>query len=203
MTPSDNEHQDKHIIQNVVKEIAGNSNVEAKSGKGFKVLVINEADKLSREAQGGLRRTMEKYMKNCRMILLCTHLHKLINPIRSRCLNIRVPAPSQETISHVLSEIGKSESNNSHQFNFTFELCDSIANTCQRNLRQAIIQLQASKFTKNSEGMLAPYKKEVREIAQMIHKEQSPAQINKIRGKFYELLVNCIDGQTILKELLR
>ena len=58
MTPSDNEHHDRHIIQNVVKEIAGNSNIEAKSGKGFKVLIINEADKLSKEAQGGLRRTM-------------------------------------------------------------------------------------------------------------------------------------------------
>ena len=51
--------------------------------------------------------------------------------------------------------------------------------------------------------MLAPYKKEVKDIAQMIIKEQSPAQVLKIRAKFYDLLVNCIDGQTILKELLR
>ena len=41
MTPSDNEHHDRHIVQNVVKEIAGNTNVEAKNGKGFKVLIIN------------------------------------------------------------------------------------------------------------------------------------------------------------------
>ena len=41
MTPSDNEHHDRHIVQNVVKEIAGNSNVDSKSSKGFKVLVIN------------------------------------------------------------------------------------------------------------------------------------------------------------------
>jgi len=51
--------------------------------------------------------------------------------------------------------------------------------------------------------MLAPYKREVKDIAQMIFKEQSPAQVQKIRSKFYDLLVNCIDGQTILKELLR
>ena len=37
----------------------------------------------------------------------------------------------------------------------------------------------------------------------MIMKEQSPAQVKKIRDKFYDLLVNCIDGQTILRELLR
>ena len=37
----------------------------------------------------------------------------------------------------------------------------------------------------------------------MILKEQSPVQLKGIRDKFYDLLVNCIDGQTILKELLK
>ena len=37
----------------------------------------------------------------------------------------------------------------------------------------------------------------------MIIKEQSPNQLKNIRDRFYDLLVNCIDGQTILKELLR
>jgi hypothetical protein len=37
----------------------------------------------------------------------------------------------------------------------------------------------------------------------MILKEQSPPQLKRIRDKFYDLLVNCIDGQTILKELLQ
>lgn len=41
MTPSDNEHNDRHIIQNVVKEIASNTNIESKSGRGFKILIIN------------------------------------------------------------------------------------------------------------------------------------------------------------------
>jgi replication factor C subunit 3/5 len=103
MTPSDNDHNDRHIIQNVVKEIASNTNIESKSGRGFKILIINEADKLTKDAQGGLRRTMEKYIKNCRMILICNNVHKLISPIRSRCLNLRIPAPEQGEIIQVLS----------------------------------------------------------------------------------------------------
>lgn len=47
--------------------------------------------------------------------------------------------------------------------------------------------------------MVAPYKKEIKEISQCILKEQTPAQVKKIRDKLYDLLVNCIDGQTILK----
>ncbi len=58
MTPSDNEHNDRHIVQNVVKEIASNNNIESKSGRAFKMLIINDADKLTKDAQGGLRRTM-------------------------------------------------------------------------------------------------------------------------------------------------
>lgn len=118
MTPSDNDHQDRHIVQHVVKEIAGNTNVETK-GRPFKVLIINEADKLTREAQGALRRTMEKYMNNCRMILLATHVHRLIHPIRSRCLNLRIPAPSSSVINGILGDIAKAESSNLHQFNMS------------------------------------------------------------------------------------
>ena len=62
------------------------------------VVVINEADTLSRDAQAALRRTMEKYMTNMRIILCANSTSKLIAPIRSRCLLIRVPAPSVEEV---------------------------------------------------------------------------------------------------------
>lgn len=90
----------------------------SKNAKNFKVLVIHEAEKLTKEAQGALRRTMEMYMKNCRMILVCSKIHKLIPPIRSRCVNIRVPAPTNDEILEVCSTISARESNNL-TFNFT------------------------------------------------------------------------------------
>ena len=155
--------------------------------------MINDADKLTKDAQGGLRRTMEKYMKNCRMILISNNIHKLINPIRSRCLNIRVPAPE------VLTEVGRLESTNLNNYVFTSEVINKIASTSNRNLRLAFIQLQASRYTKSTEGMFAPYKKEIKTISELIYKEQSPNQLKYIRDKFYDLLVNCIDGQTIIK----
>jgi len=161
--------------------------------------VINDADKLTKDAQGGLRRTMEKYMKNCRMILISNNIHKLINPIRSRCLNIRVPAPEQNEIQEVLTEVGRLESTNLNNYVFTSEVINKIASTSNRNLRLALIQLQASRYTKSTEGMFAPYKKEIKTISELIYKEQSPNQLKYIRDKFYDLLVNCIDGQTIIK----
>lgn len=58
-------------------------------------MIINEADALSRDAQAALRRTMEKYMGNMRIILCAESTAQIIGPIRSRCLLMRVGAPEE------------------------------------------------------------------------------------------------------------
>ena len=62
------------------------------------MLVLNEVDKLSKEAQHSLRRTMEKYSAACRLILCCNSASKVIEAVRSRCLNIRINSPSREKV---------------------------------------------------------------------------------------------------------
>ena len=66
------------------------------------MVIISEADKISKEAQHALRRIMEKYMSNCRYILCCNTLTKVIGPIRSRCLGLRVAAPTEAEIGETL-----------------------------------------------------------------------------------------------------
>ena len=96
-------------MQNVIKETASTKNVDFKQGKNFKVIIIHEADNLTKEAQAGLRRTMEKYMGNCRIIMTCTCLSKIIMPIRSRCLSLRVPSPTNDEIKRLLKDIKMKE----------------------------------------------------------------------------------------------
>jgi replication factor C subunit 3/5 len=71
------------------------------------VLVLNEVDKLSREAQHSLRRTMEKYSASCRLILCCNSSSKVTEAVRSRCLNVRVNAPSEDQVSggYLMSDV--------------------------------------------------------------------------------------------------
>lgn len=147
MTPSDSGNHDRHIVQNVIKETASTKiqNMGLKSGNNTlkhnnKIIVIHEADSLSKEAQSSLRRTMEKYSANCRLILCCNQISKIILPIRSRCLSIRVPSPSMLDITNSLKHI-KDEEN----LKINDNQVKKIAAECSKNLRTGINIMQISK----------------------------------------------------------
>lgn len=57
-----------------------------------------EADRLTKDAQHALRRTMEKYSSNLRLILCCSSYSRILPPIKSRCFMIRVPSPSDDEV---------------------------------------------------------------------------------------------------------
>ena len=63
------------------------------------VVVINDAERLSKDAQHALRRTMEKYSSNIRFILCCSSVGRVISPIRSRCLLVRLSSPKDNEVS--------------------------------------------------------------------------------------------------------
>ena len=94
VTPSDVGIYDKLVIQDLIKDLAQSKNINGM----FKVVVINEAHLLSVDAQHALRRTMEVYMANLRLFLCCNGIGKIIGPLRSRCLLIRVPSPSIDQV---------------------------------------------------------------------------------------------------------
>jgi replication factor C subunit 3/5 len=99
ITPSDLGSYDRVVIQDLIKELAQTRQLDSQAKHKFKIVVFNEADTLSRGAQAALRRTMEKYMNNMRVILCCNVTSKLISPIRSRCLMLRIPSPSITEVS--------------------------------------------------------------------------------------------------------
>ncbi len=75
----------------------------------FKIIMLDESDALTREAQQALRRMMEKYTRTCRFILSCNYSSKIIDPIQSRCAVFRFKPIDKEDILMHLSEIAKKE----------------------------------------------------------------------------------------------
>lgn len=112
ISPGDAGLNDRFVVQDIIKEIASNQNISAmnnttKKTALFKTVVLVEVDRLSRQAQAALRRTMEKYAKTCRLILCCDSMSKVMEPVRSRCLGIRVPAPTHLEVRKHGSEVTK------------------------------------------------------------------------------------------------
>ena len=109
MNPSDVGTKDRYVVQEVIKDMARSRPIDAAGERGFKVLLLNEVDRLSKEAQHGLRRTMEKYSQACRLILICNSVSKVLDAVRSRCLPIRVAAPSDAQVEALLNDVARRE----------------------------------------------------------------------------------------------
>ncbi|MFX1235700.1 MAG: replication factor C small subunit [Promethearchaeota archaeon] len=75
----------------------------------FKILILDEADNMTAPAQQALRRTMEQYTENCRMILICNYSNKIIPPIQSRCVVFRFSSLPSDDIKDRLRYIAKEE----------------------------------------------------------------------------------------------
>ncbi len=201
MNPADVGHHDRQVVQEIIKEIAQSPPIDYSSQKTFKVVVLNEVDRLSREAQHALRRTMEKYISAFRLILCCNSTSKVIEPVRSRCLAIRVPAPNKEDITKVLVSIGKKEG-----FTVPQELAANIADTAKGNMRRAILTLEAMKVNQGAltaTTKVAPpdWEEYIAVLAKEIVEEQSPKRLLQVRLKLYELITHCIPPELIIKKL--
>ena len=102
------------------------------------MVLLTNIDQLTKDAQHALRRTMEKYVATCRLILCSNSTSRVLPAIRSRCLGIRVPAPTIEEIKTILFYVAKRES-----LSLPEELATRVAEMSGRNLRRAILMLEA------------------------------------------------------------
>ncbi len=75
----------------------------------FKIILLDECDALTREAQQALRRTMEMFTKTTRFILSCNYSSKIIEPIQSRCAVFRFKPLSKENTLEVIRKIAAGE----------------------------------------------------------------------------------------------
>ncbi|WP_455363318.1 replication factor C small subunit [[Eubacterium] cellulosolvens] len=124
------------VIRTTVKEFARMATI---SEVPFKILVLDEADNMTADAQHALRRTMERYTDTCRFILSCNYSGKIIEPIQSRCAIFRFVPLNEEDVAGYLKTIGEKEH---------VRLEDSglraLTDASEGDLRKAINILQAA-----------------------------------------------------------
>lgn len=105
----------------------------------FKILILDEADNMTSDAQQALRRTMERFTGTCRLILIANYSGKIIEPIQSRCAPFRFTYLPREDQDAYLRHISESE-----KVQLEAEGLNAIYEVCGGDLRRAINTLQAA-----------------------------------------------------------
>ncbi|XP_030745899.1 replication factor C subunit 3 [Sitophilus oryzae] len=203
INPSDVGIYDRVIVMDLIKNIAQGQHITTTNNpRDFKVVVLTEADNLTNDAQHALRRTMEKYSSNCRLILCATSLSPVIPAIQSRCLLVRVPAPCIKEIVNVLQNTCKKE-----DVNLPLPFAESVAKACNGNLRRAILMCEACKVENNTFQDVSniphpDWEIFIRKVAKSIMDQHSISNIMKIRNQLYELLTNGIPAEIIFRNIV-
>jgi len=110
----------------------------------YKLVILDEADALTDDAQGALRRIIETYTFNTRFCLICNYLSKLIDAILSRSLVIIFPKISNKTMKEAITKISKKEN-----IKLTNDQIKNIIFSSNGDLRKGINLLQNMSLSDN------------------------------------------------------
>jgi len=126
-----------NVIREKVKNYARTAAMA--SPVSFKIIILDEADHLTGDAQHALRRTMEVYTKTARFCLIGNYSENIIDPIQSRCSVFRYGPLDEVDIKNRLKLIAKKEN-----LQIVDEGLDALFQACGGDLRKAINMLQAA-----------------------------------------------------------
>ncbi len=73
--------------------------------KDYKIIILDECDYITPNAQAALRNLMETFSKHCRFILTCNFVERIIDPIQSRCQSFQIIPPSKQEVAKHLHKI--------------------------------------------------------------------------------------------------
>ena len=124
------------VVRQKVKDFARTKAIEKIP---FKVIFLDEADALTREAQQALRRTMENYTSTCRFIMSCNYSSQIIDPIQSRCVVFRFKLLEKKDIIQVIKKIAEREKLSMKEDSF-----EALYEASEGDCRRAINLLQAT-----------------------------------------------------------
>ena len=123
--------------------------------KDMKIIILDECDYITPNAQAALRNLMETFSKHCRFILTCNYVERIIDPIQSRCQSFQIIPPSRGEVAKHTHDILISE-NVTHEMDDLKVLIDSgypdirrIINSSQRNVVKGKLKLDTNSILQN------------------------------------------------------
>ncbi|KAK9685146.1 Subunit of heteropentameric Replication factor C (RF-C) [Basidiobolus ranarum] len=169
------------IVREKVKNFARTAVTQSVPGypcPPYKLIILDEADSMTTDAQAALRRTMETYSKITRFCLICNYVSRIIEPLASRCAKFRFKPlaieSSIERVNYVCEQEG---------IRCSKQAIDTLVKVANGDLRRAIMYLQsAHRLYKNVEIIDDHFQ----EIAGVIPNEVIQSLMSSIRSNSYD-----------------
>lgn len=201
VNPSEVGIYDKVVIQALIKNTASSALLH-NFNQTFKTIIISNADRLSKDAQHALRRTMEENLASCRLILCAESSSRIMAPIKSRCLLIRVPAPKHDELAKIVLDVGAKE-----KCTFlTPQIAQKIAVESGRNIRRALLMLETMKadflMAGKTQVVTPGWIMFIKRCAKLMVEAQTVQQLIQIRSAFYELEAHLIPPELIFRTIV-
>mmetsp|Transcript_23251 Transcript_23251/g.30121 ORF Transcript_23251/g.30121 Transcript_23251/m.30121 type:complete len:333 (+) Transcript_23251:34-1032(+) len=124
------------VVRNQIKDFAGTRRLFS---TGIKLVILDEADMMTNDAQFALRRVIEKYTSNARFCLICNYANKIIPALQSRCTKFRFAPLEPAQIKDRLVDIIKNE-----QLSISPQAIDALLDLSLGDMRRVLNILQAS-----------------------------------------------------------
>ena len=148
--------------------------------KDLKVIILDECDYITPNAQAALRNLMETFSKHCRFILTCNYVERIIDPIQSRCQLFQIIPPSKKEVAQKLHNILMGENVNGELEDIKI-LVDSgypdirrVINSAQRNVVSGKLKLDTGSIIQND------YKLKLLEILKIQDKRNAFKNIRQL-----------------------
>ncbi len=137
-------------VRNKVKNFASTMGF-----KDYKIIILDECDYITPNAQAALRNLMETFSKHCRFILTCNFVERIIDPIQSRCQSFQIIPPSKKDVAKHIHNILLQENVMSDMKDLKV-LIDSgypdirrVINSAQRNVVKDKLKLDTTSIIQN------------------------------------------------------
>ena len=184
----------KYLLQNIIKNIAETKRV---NDNKVKIIIIYNAHHLDKDFQYILRKMIELYINNAVFILVTNTLTKIINPIKSRCLCVRINNPTNKQIEKFLIDINKKE-----ELNLSKTKINNIIKVSKRNLKKAMLEMEIYTY-KNKNSIDNKIHMNIQKIVSSLkNKNFNMKLIENWETKLYKLIINfSIEDKTIIQLL--